>query len=245
MSKNIVITVITVCYNAHDCITETIESVIKQDYNYVEFIIIDGASTDGTLDIIRQYKDKITAVISEPDYGISDAFNKGIKKAQGDIICFLNAGDTFIDSSVLSAVSRDWGENKPDVLFYQMKVGISGLTPPFKYKNNLPAILNALEIPHQACFCRKKLFEEVGGFNLCIKIRMDYDFFARCIVLKRSFQYIPKIITFYNAEGISSNISNRVIFAKEALYIRKLYELPTTFKDYLRVMKWSVITKIK
>lgn len=245
MSENIVISVITICYNAHDFIAETIESVIQQDYKNVEFIIIDGASVDGTTDIVKHYADNISIFISEPDHGISDAFNKGIQAAHGDIICFLNAGDKFIDPTVLSTVSKDWKEKKPDILFYQMKIGNLGLTPPVKYKNQLPAILNALEIPHQACFCTKKLFEEIGGFNLCIKIRMDYDFFVRCVGLDKRFQYIPKIITNYNDEGVSANIANRVTFAKEALYIRKLYRLPVTAKDYLRVLKWLVITKVK
>lgn len=245
MSENTLISIITICYNAQDCITKTIESVIKQNYNFAEYIIIDGASTDGTIDIINKYRDKINIVISEPDHGISDAFNKGIKHAQGELICFLNAGDVFIDSTVLSTVAADWIQKKPDILFYQMRVGKTGLTPPPKYKNDPVLIWNALEVPHQACFCRKELFDEIGAFNLCIKIRMDFDFFARCKKLKRSYEYIPQVITLYDDSGISANRNNRIVFAKEALYVRKLYGLPTTLKDYLRVLKWILLSKKK
>ncbi|MDO4164372.1 MAG: glycosyltransferase family 2 protein [Bacteroides sp.] len=93
--------VITVTYNAKGTVEDTIQSVIAQTYHHVEYIIVDGASTDGTLDIIRRYRDRISTVVSEPDKGLYDAMNKGIRLATGDYLCFLNAGDSFHEDDTL------------------------------------------------------------------------------------------------------------------------------------------------
>lgn len=102
-----IISIITVTYNCVDSIEGTILSVLKQDYPYTEFIIIDGASNDGTVDIIQKYRDKITFFVSEPDKGIYDAMNKGLSKSTGDWVFFLNAGDVFYCNSTLSDILKN------------------------------------------------------------------------------------------------------------------------------------------
>lgn len=111
--------VITVTYNAADVLEDTIQSVITQTYHHVEYIIIDGGSTDGTLDIIRRYRDRIACVVSERDRGLYDAMNKGMARATGDYLIFLNAGDSFHeDDTLLHAVhSLAGGEELPDVIY--------------------------------------------------------------------------------------------------------------------------------
>lgn len=244
MNKEIKITIVTVCYNSKHLIENTIKSVISQNYNNYEYIIIDGASTDGTIDVIEQYRDRVDFYSSEKDLGISDAFNKGIKASKGDLICFLNAGDYFLDNNVLSKVSTDW-KNDVDILFYQMRVGKDGITPPKKLNDNEQKIWEELEVPHQSCFCKRSLFEELGYFNVGIRIRMDFDFFARCKLFNKNYKYIPEIITQYDDNGVSANINNRIRFAEEALYIKKLYGLKVTIKDYLRVLKWRIAVFFK
>ena len=110
--------VITVTYNAAAVLEDTIQSVISQTYHHVEYIIVDGASTDGTLSIINRYKDHIARIVSEPDKGLYDAMNKGIRLATGDYLCFLNAGDSFHEDDTLQQMVHTLpGNELPDVLY--------------------------------------------------------------------------------------------------------------------------------
>ena len=236
------ISIITVCYNAEDAIEVTILSVLKQDYKNVEYLIIDGLSEDNTMSIVDKYKSYIDVVISEKDNGISDAFNKGIKFASGELICFLNAGDTFLDKKVLSTVAKDWLEKKVDILFYIMKAGKFGFTPSENYHNDSSKIWNDMAIPHQACFCRKKVFSEIGNFDLTLKIRMDYDFFARCVKAGTTYRYISKVITNYDDNGVSAIPKNRVLFLQEGLAIKKKYRFNVTLKERLKLIKWKLLS---
>ena len=115
----LLISVVTVCYNAADTIEKTMLSVLNQTYHDIEYIIIDGGSTDGTVEIIRKYADRIAYWVSEPDKGIYDAMNKGIKVATGEWINFMNAGDEFVDANVL------------DKLFFAKTVASTNSSPAF------------------------------------------------------------------------------------------------------------------
>jgi len=111
------ISIITVCFNSEATIRDTIESVLTQDYADLEYIIIDGASTDGTLEIIDEYRDRIATVVSEPDTGIYDAMNKGIAKATGDVVGILNSDDFYVDTSVVATVVAGFEQKKVDSVF--------------------------------------------------------------------------------------------------------------------------------
>ncbi|HRP58868.1 MAG TPA: glycosyltransferase family 2 protein, partial [Vicingus sp.] len=111
------VSIITVCYNSEKTIEDTIKSVANQSYPNIEYIVIDGGSTDNTLAIIDKYKDKISTVISEKDHGIYDAINKGIKLATGDIIANLNSDDFYIDSDVITDVVATFENEKTDTLY--------------------------------------------------------------------------------------------------------------------------------
>ena len=112
------ISIITVTYNAEAVLEDTIQSVISQTYHHVEYILVDGASKDGTLSIIDRYRDRITRIVSEPDKGLYDAMNKGIRLATGDYLCFLNAGDSFHEDDTLQQMVRSISGNElPDVLY--------------------------------------------------------------------------------------------------------------------------------
>ena len=172
------ITVITVCYDAEKYIEQTIQSVITQSYPEIEYIIVDGASTDGTLGIIEKYGEKIAKRISEPDQGIADAMNKGLALASGDLILLLHADDYLIEPGVLDAavsqMTGDWGICAFDLYFDRSGTFHRRRPRPFDWRMNFKTGLL-----HQGVFCRRALFDEIGPFDTRFKIAMDYEFFLR------------------------------------------------------------------
>lgn len=211
--------IITICKDMNEYIRRTVDSVLNQNYMDYEYIIIDGDSKDGTTDILFSYKNVRMKIISEPDRGISDAFNKGVKRSSGEFLLFLNAGDYFINADVLEMAAKDIAIHKADIYTYSVSSLINPKYPESKkageeyWKNSL--------IPHQGTFIKKEVFEEIGLFNECFKVRMDYDFFCRCRIAKKTFYCNPIVITYYDSNGISSR--DNYHFEKEGLAIRLLY----------------------
>lgn len=229
--KPVKVSVITVTFNCVDVISKTVESVLTQTGADIEYIIIDGQSDDGTIDQLKGYKDKIACIISEKDRGIADAFNKGIEHATGELLFFLNAGDTFVHSAVVSGAVSMWEKEKPDVLFYKVKVGEKTYIPAQKYGNNAEKIWDECQVPHQGAFVRRSVFKNIGEFNIFLRTRMDYDFFARCRAAKCTYIYIPQVIVDYEVGGISMNSMNAYTFYREGIGIKFLYKLPITVRD--------------
>ena len=159
---SIKISIITVCFNSKKNIEQCIQSVISQDYDNLEYIVIDGGSTDGTLAIVDKYKDKISYFVSEPDKGISDAFNKGIKAATGDLIGIINSDD-FMMPEALKKVAAEYEEGVDvyrgyELLYYPMRKIIKPEYPNNRF-GRMP-IGNC--ICHEASFLTKKISEKVG-----------------------------------------------------------------------------------
>lgn len=173
------ISVVTVCYNAAATIEQTIQSVLNQSYSNLEYIIVDGASTDHTLDIIGKYKDHISTVVSEPDKGIYDAFNKGVNLATGDYINFMNADDFFSTDQAVSEVANYLTSN-PDVLMLHGNVRVMndalGIWHIEGQALTSDDVKSGKVCQHQSVFAHKKLFEEFEGFDLRFKIASDIDF---------------------------------------------------------------------
>ena len=210
------ISIITVCYNAEDTISDTIESVLSQDYEDVEYIIIDGNSTDRTLEKIQKIKYGIK-LISEKDQGIYDAMNKGINIASGDVIGILNADDIYKNSQVLTNVMDAFKANVSIVYgdveyvnYYDLnrvvrkwKAGVFRLGK-FKW-GWMP--------PHPGFFIKKSCYESFGLFNLNLSTSADYEFMLRMLeVHQLNHVYIPKTITSMRVGGASnSSLKNRII----------------------------------
>ena len=173
------ISIITVCYNSEAHIEEAILSVINQSYENKEYLVIDGGSKDGTLNIIEKYKDRIDYFVSEPDKGISDAFNKGIKAATGDIIGILNSDD-FMMPNALTKVAEHY-EERIDVyrgycLVWNEQLGTKNeLHPNMRFK--VPPF--GAIICHESSFISKKVYDKVGLYKVHFKYMMDLDFFIR------------------------------------------------------------------
>lgn len=213
-------TIITVSFNAADNIAETINSVLSQSHNDIEYIIIDGGSTDGTAEIIRQYDGDIAYWISEPDNGIYDAMNKGLAKSHGNYILFLNAGDTFFNNEVLTNVYDEIqfsAPNMPDVI-YGETVGktddgyyvIESHPQPFK---------EDIGCCHQSILVRGDIIRK-EKFNTKYRLRADFDLMHRLYLNKRySFRHINKYISIYDCYGASSSLKHMHLMRREQLDI--------------------------
>ena len=210
------ISIITVCYNAEDTISDTIQSVLSQDYKDVEYIIVDGKSTDRTLEIIQSINNGIK-LISEKDQGIYDAMNKGINIASGDVIGILNADDIYKNSQVLTKVMDAFKANvsivygdieyvKYDDLSNVVRKWKAGVFRTGKFKWGwMP--------PHPGFFVKKSCYESFGLFNLNLSTSADYELMLRMLEVHHlSCNYIPKTITSMRVGGASnSSLKNRLI----------------------------------
>lgn len=202
------ITVITVVLNGEKYLEETIQSVINQTYPNVEYIIVDGGSTDGTLDIIKKYEDKIDYWVSEKDNGIYDAMNKGIKVASGEWINFMNAGDVFYENTILEKLfifSRL--DQNACVLYGDTLLQEGSNYTIIKAKVNMR---RRLPYYHQSSFTKSKILKKYP-FNTVYKIAADYEQFLRFKSMNIKMQYVPLAISVYLGNGISEAFKKETI----------------------------------
>lgn len=211
------VSIITVCYNSEVTIDETINSVINQTYNNLEYIIIDGNSEDTTVSIINKYKNKIDKIISESDKGIYYAMNKGIKLATGDVIGFLHSDDLYFDSySVVDVVSY-FRDNKFDGVYgdlqYVYKENTNKVIRLWKSHIFQPKLLKMGWMPpHPTLFLKKNVYKKHGNFDTFYRISADYDFILRILRDKNlKFGYLPKIITKMRVGGASNRSLKNII----------------------------------
>lgn len=203
------VSIITVCKNAQDTIEQTIKSVISQTYSNIEYLIIDGESTDKTLDIVRKYKNRIDTVISEPDGGLYYAMNKGIKKSTGDIIYFLNSGDLLFDKGVITKVVKVFKETNADIIYGDMAL-FNSSNPEKLIIRHQDQVNNSFlvhdTIYHQSIFTKRYIFQKYGKFDTKYKLSADYEWILRSFIKNKiSFHYTSQIITKFLRGGLSSN----------------------------------------
>lgn len=204
------ISIITVCYNAEKYIRTCIDSIVAQSYKDIEYIIIDGLSKDGTMDIVRSYGDKITKCVSEKDKGLYDAMNKGVKLATGDIIGILNADDFFADNGVLQRVADAFAQNPTDTLFadlvYVHEDNLDKVTRFFSPKNFVPTQMSqGLMPPHPTFYVKRECYEKFGYFDTQFRICADFDLILRFLLIHQcSYQYLPKTLVKMRTGGAST-----------------------------------------
>lgn len=192
------ISIVTVCYNAVKIIEETILSVINQTYTNIEYIIIDGGSKDGTVDIIKKYNDKIAYWTSESDNGIYDAMNKGIKKATGEWINFMNAGDSFCNLNVLAELNRNGAFDNYDLIYGDV-IGKYKIGNRLLKAGNLKNITKTMQFSHQSTFAKCSLMKE-NLYVLTYRLAADYNFILSLYLNGRKFKYCPIPIAAITAE---------------------------------------------
>jgi len=188
--ENPKVTIITTVYNDVKNLEKTIQSILEQTYQNIEYIIIDGGSTDGTIEIIKKYEDKLSYWVSEKDKGISDAFNKGIKQASGDYINFQGAGDCFVSNDVIEKMMENVDSTKDMLVCGKIKrVSEKGeLVFATEAKFSKFSLLFRMSLPHQALFTNKLFFDKFGLFDVDNKFCMDYE------LLLRAYKNFPNVI---------------------------------------------------
>lgn len=203
-TDNIKFSVIMVCYNSAKTIEQAIISVLQQSYTNVEFIIIDGGSKDGTKDIIQKYQDKITYWESEPDTGIYNAMNKGIRCVTGDVISFLNSDDWY-EKDALEKVAKCFRLCQYDVLAAQV-AQVMGKRRYVRIKYVDPYnedIHFKVDYHHQGIFAKKSVFDDIGGFNEKYRIAADYDWILRVHNSGRKIYCAPNVVANFRMDGLS------------------------------------------
>jgi Glycosyltransferases involved in cell wall biogenesis len=209
--------IVTVSYNCIETIEKTILSVIAQDCNDYEYIIIDGGSTDGTVDVIKKYQDKIAYWCSEKDSGIYNAMNKGVDRASGRWINFLNSGDVFADEQVLSIVKNEIATFPDvDVIYGNILIERNGQLV-VKHAED-PCNKQRMYFCHQSSFAKAELLKQLK-FNEKYKMSADFSFFKHLYYLSKIFHKIDRPLVIYDLRGISN--TQRIAGLKENISVIK------------------------
>jgi len=237
--RDMKVSIITVCYNSAATIRDTIESVLGQSYPDLEYLIIDGNSSDDTLSIVNDYEDRISTIVSEPDKGMYDGLNKGIQLASGDLIGMLNADDFYVDKQVISEVVDLIQAENTEALYadlqYVAAEDVSQIKRHWKsgtYKKG--DFIKGWMPPHPTFFIKKSCYLEYGGFNPNLKSAADYELMLRMLHKhKVSVSYLPKVIVKMRTGGMSNrSLRNRLRANREdkrAWEINGLKASPFTF----------------
>ena len=240
-SKNPLVTIITVAYNAEDAIEKTIQNIIAQTYPNIEYIIIDGGSTDGSLDIIKKYDDKISYWVSEPDDGIYHAMNKAIDIATGEWVNFMNAGDIFVDDNVVLNFIKQIKDTSD--ICYGSRYVHRGEVATLEETTDIKDFYYKMPFGHQAAFVKNTLLKKYK-FDTSYKLSADYDFFIKSYRNNSAFQNLNFPISNFYVGGLSYQFKLKSLL--ETLKVLSDYTDEATVKKsiYYKLLK-NMITKDK
>jgi glycosyltransferase involved in cell wall biosynthesis len=226
--------IVTVCYNSAETIRYTFDSILTQRCQNYEYIVIDGLSTDGTLDIIKEYIPKFKGKlrwISEADKGIFDAMNKGIIMAKGDIIGIINADDFYVPEALETIATI--ADKHPEVdVFYGIMKWIDKNRKEIFVERRHHSTLPLNPIPHPTTFIRKHLYEENKCYDTSLKLTADYDLLLRMFLKKYCFSAVDKILTVVLKTGASNQ--NHFVASREVLSIQYKYGILSKKKYYCK-----------
>lgn len=211
------ISLITVSYNACEDLEQTIKSVTEQSWDNLEYIVVDGASNDGTLEMLKKYRSRVGKLISEPDKGIYDALNKGLGMAEGDIVGLLHAGDRFANPDILNKVAELFETENADVVYGDLQYVTS--FEPLKIFRNWESgtfypsmVRKGWMPPHPTVYFRRELLERVGLFDTSFKIAADYDWLLRVMTLDGvRMVYLPEVMIHMATGGASNKSLGNII----------------------------------
>ncbi|TRZ44979.1 glycosyltransferase family 2 protein [Robertkochia solimangrovi] len=223
-------TIIIPTYNCKKVISDAINSVVLQTFSNYEIVCVDGASVDGTVEVLNEYANKYSfvRVLSEPDSGIYDAMNKGVSMAEGDWILFLGADDKLYSKHTLETVYRMIKSNNFDFVYGD--VVLQGSTKIYDGRFNLFK-LNFKNICHQAIFYHNRLFAKGNTFDIDLRVNADWEFNLKCFLdptIRK--KYIPIVISEFNETGTSSNTEDDIVHRRQQLRKRMPYWIRVFFK---------------
>lgn len=242
------VSIYTVVFNDETGIRKTIESLLYQTYNNIEYIIVDGGSTDSTIDIIKEYEKKISIFITEKDDGIYDAMNKAIKVSNGVLIGLLNSGDYFHSDAVENIIQMYNENNNRDDIIYSgamNKVNDKGeilYTVRFN-KNSLENKFYTMPINHTSTFVPMKVFNKIGVYNLDLKITADYEFILRALHNGVYIKHTNKVLADMLMGGVSDDKIYKYNRLKEEYLLRYKYCGPV--KTILILAKQTINSFLK
>ena len=197
------VSIITVVYNGAKTIRQTIESVRNQTYQNIEYIIVDGGSKDATIDIINEYSDSVSLLISEPDDGLYYAMNKGIELCTGELIGILNSDDWY-EADIVANVVKKHNKVGGDIYYCDFNLVYESGNIEKAYVGDLSDIWHFNPIGHCTAFVTKKTYDKIGLYDTKYKYAADYDFFFRAYIAKKEFIYIKKILSNFRIGGLST-----------------------------------------
>lgn len=241
------ISIVTICFNSLASIEETFKSIQCQSYENIEYIVIDGNSSDGTVGIIKAYSTIITKWVSEKDQGLYDALNKGILMATGDVIGFLHSDDVFFNSDTISNISEAFNSKKFDGVYgdlmYVKRDNVYKTIRYWKSQSFTPSLLKKGWMPaHPTLFLKKEVYEKHGLFDLTYEISADYEFMLRIFKnFELKFGYLPVILTKMRIGGASNrSLKNIIKKTKEDYRAIKSHDIGN-----ILTLLFKNITKIK
>lgn len=244
------ISIITTTFNSSSFINDCLKSVQEQNYDNIEHIIIDGASTDETLSILGAKRKQLTALVSEPDKGVYDAMNKGVKIATGEIIGFLNSDDFYASDGVISKVANTFKDDPYleacySDLIYTNRIDISRNIRYWKSNKFIQGSFSKGWCPpHPTFFCKRSVYERFGNFNLNYKIASDVELMMRFLeVNKINIRYIPEILVKMRIGGISNKSLKNII--KLNLEILRALNSHNLSKNFFSFFCHKIISRVK
>jgi glycosyltransferase involved in cell wall biosynthesis len=252
------VSIITVSFNSEATIQDTIVSVLTQDYPCIEYIIIDGASNDGTMDIVRQYHDRIDAIVSEPDLGIYDGMNKGICIATGDVVAILNSDDIYADNTAIRQLIDCMESNDTDTVFADLVIvdpqDTNRILRYYDSSTFHPGRLRYGWMPaHPTFLAKRELYRVWGGYSLDYQIAADYEMMVRLLYSASvSYAYLPKVVVKMRSGGVSTSglknswiLNNEIVSACKAnnlntSLLRVLLKFPAKLMEYFKKPKRNI-----